>query len=71
MILRREQRAGDFSRQMRLSFPRVSGRQPFQREVQSTLKFQTMGDFRVIVRGQGEQQRTLAPQFDVNAASAQ
>ena len=30
-----------------------------------------MGDFRLIVRGQGEQQRALAPQFDVDAARAQ
>jgi hypothetical protein len=30
-----------------------------------------MGDFRVIVRGQGEQQRALAPQFDVDPAGAQ
>ena len=71
MILRREQRAGDFSRQMRLSFARVGGRQPFERQVETTLKLQAMGDFRLIVRGQGEQQRALAPQFDVDAARAQ
>ena len=71
MILRREQRAGDFSRQMRLSLPRVGGRQPFERQIETPLKLQAMGDFRLIVRGQGEQQRTLAPQFDVDAAGAQ
>ena len=71
MILRREQRAGDFSRQMRLSFPRVGGRQPFERQVETTLKLQAMGDFRLIVRGQGEQQGALAAQFDVDAAGAQ
>ena len=71
MILRREQRAGDFSRQMRLPLARVGGRQPFERQVETPLKLQAMGDLRVIVGGQGEQQRALAPQFDVDAAGAQ
>ena len=71
MILRREQRARDFSGEMRLSFPRVGGRQPFKRQIQAPLELQAMGDFRLIVGGQSEQQRALAPQFDVDTAGAQ
>src|SRR4029077_3500984 len=71
MILRREQGAGDFSRQMRFPFPRVCGRQPYKRQVETALKLQAMGDFSVIVRSQGEQQRALAAQLDVDAADTQ
>ena len=71
MVLRREQGASDFSRQMRLPLSRVRGRQPFERQVEMPLKLQAMRDFRLIVRGQGEHQRALAPQFDVDATRAQ
>ena len=70
VILRRKQRAGDLAGKTRLARPRRRGRQPFERQIEPALKLQPVRDLGLIVGGQGEHQRALAPQFDVDAACA-
>ena len=71
MILRRKQRAGDFSGQMRLARPRRGGRKPFERQIELFLKLQPMADLGLVVGGERENERALAAQFDVDAACPQ
>ena len=71
MVLRREQGAGDLAGEMRLPRPCRRRRQPFERQVELPLKLQAVGDLGLIVRGEGEDQRALATQFDVDGCRAQ
>ncbi len=71
VVLRGKQRAGDFAGKMRLARPGGGGRQPFERQIELTLKLQALRDLGLIVRGQGEMQDALAPQFDIDAARPQ
>ncbi len=71
MIFRAEYRAGDLSGQMRLLGARTGSRQPIERQAELVLKLQLMRERRLIVGGQRQNQRALAPQFDVDAARAQ
>ena len=68
VILRREQCAGDFSRKMRFARARRRGREPFERQIEPALKLQPVRDLGLIVGRQGEHQRALLPQFDIDAA---
>ncbi len=70
MILRAEHAAGDLAGKVRLARARVGSREPFQRQVEPALEFQPMQDLALVVRGQSQHQRALAPQFDVDAARA-
>ena len=56
---------------MRLLGARLRGGKPFERQAELALKFQMMRQRRLIVRGQRQNQRALAAQFDVDAARAQ
>ena len=71
VILRAEHGAGDLAGQMRLLAARRRGRQPFQRQAELERKVEPMRDLGLIVRGQRQHQRALAPQFDIDAACAQ
>src|SRR6478735_10047162 len=71
MVLRREHGARDFAGEVWLARPRRGGGEPFERQVELPLKLQAMGDLGLIVGGEGEDQRALATQFDVDAGRAQ
>ena len=70
MVFRRKQRAGDFSGKPRLASARRRGRKPFERQAEPALKFQAVRDRRLIVGGERQHQRALAPQFNIDAADA-
>ena len=60
MVLRREQGAGDLAGEVRLARPRLRGRESFEWQVELPLKLQAVGDLRLIIRSQRQDERAFA-----------
>jgi hypothetical protein len=71
MVLGRQHRTGELAGKMRLAAPRFRRRDPLQRQAELLLKGELMVEPRLVVRSQGNDQRTLAPQFHVDAGRFQ
>ena len=70
MIFRRKQRTGDFAGKPWLARACRRRRKPFERQSELTLEFQMMGDRRLIVGGQRDDQRAFRSQLDIDARRA-
>jgi hypothetical protein len=67
MVLRRKQCAGDLAGKTRLACAGCRSGKPFERQIEPALKLKVVSDGRLVVGGQGEHQRALAPELNIDA----